>query len=85
MVSSAKPALTTVLLLLLVIVVAYCDRSFYDVLGVPKSASQSQIKGAYRKLSKQYHPDVSQEADAKTKFQEIAEGSRQSSSLSGAQ
>lgn len=74
MVSYAKPALNTVLLVLLLIVVAYCDRSYYDVLGVPRSASQSQIKSAYRKLSKQYHPDVSQDPNAKQKFQEVAEG-----------
>jgi preprotein translocase subunit Sec63 len=74
MVSYAKPASYTVLLLLLLVVVSYCDRSYYDILGITKSASQSQIKAAYRKLSKQYHPDVSQEPDAKNKFQEIAEG-----------
>jgi hypothetical protein len=50
------------------------EKSYYQILGVPKNAPQSQIKSAYRKLSKQYHPDVSKEPDAKAKFQEISEG-----------
>lgn len=66
---------------MLTMMVAYCERSLYEVLGIPKSASQSQIKSAYRRLSKQYHPDVSQEVDAKEKFQEIAEGNSALSSL----
>lgn len=51
------------------------EKSYYEVLGVPKQASKSQIKSAYRRLSKQYHPDVSAEPNAKQIFQEIAEGS----------
>ena len=50
------------------------EKSYYEILGVPKQASTSQIKSAYRRLSKQYHPDVSSEPDAKQRFQEIAEG-----------
>lgn len=46
---------------------------YYEVLGVDKGASDDEIKKAYRKLSKKYHPDVNQEADAEEKFKEISE------------
>jgi len=40
-------------------------RDYYDVLGVPRDASQEAIKGAFRKLARQYHPDVNKAKDAK--------------------
>lgn len=48
-------------------------RDYYDVLGISKTASQDEIKKAYRKLSKQYHPDINKEEGADEKFKEIAE------------
>ncbi|WP_163101892.1 molecular chaperone DnaJ [Peribacillus alkalitolerans] len=48
-------------------------RDFYDVLGVSKGASKDEIKKAYRKLSKKYHPDINKEADAADKFKELTE------------
>lgn len=48
-------------------------RDYYEVLGVEKTASQAEIKKAYRKLSKQYHPDINKEPGADVKFKEIAE------------
>lgn len=48
-------------------------RDYYDVLGIAKGASEQEIKKAYRKLAKQYHPDVNKEADAESKFKEINE------------
>lgn len=45
----------------------------YDVLGVDHNASQDEIKKAYRKLSKKYHPDLNKAPDAEEKFKEVAE------------
>ena len=48
-------------------------RGYYEVLGLQKGASDDEIKKAYRKLSKQYHPDINKEPDAEAKFKEISE------------
>lgn len=48
-------------------------RDYYEVLGVSKTATDSEIKSAFRKLAKKYHPDVSKEADASEKFKECQE------------
>ncbi|WP_019242650.1 MULTISPECIES: molecular chaperone DnaJ [Bacillus] len=48
-------------------------RDYYEVLGLTKSASKDEIKKAYRKLSKQYHPDINKADDAADKFKEIKE------------
>ena len=48
-------------------------RDYYDVLGVKKGSSDQEIKKAYRKLAKQYHPDVNKASDAEEKFKEINE------------
>ncbi|MGD6956976.1 molecular chaperone DnaJ [Rossellomorea aquimaris] len=48
-------------------------RDYYEILGVGKDASKDEMKKAYRKLSKKYHPDINKEADADEKFKEISE------------
>ena len=48
-------------------------RDYYEVLGVDKNASETEIKSAFRKLAKKYHPDVSKEPDAAEKFKEAQE------------
>lgn len=48
-------------------------RDYYEVLGVDKNASDAEIKSAFRKLAKKYHPDVSKEENAAEKFKEAQE------------
>jgi molecular chaperone DnaJ len=48
-------------------------RDYYEVLGIEKSASKEDIKKAYRKLARKYHPDVNKEPDAADKFKEAKE------------
>lgn len=49
------------------------QRDYYEILGVPRDASQEDIKSAFRRLARQYHPDVSDAPDAEERFKEINE------------
>ena len=48
-------------------------KDYYQVLGVPRDASQDDIRRAYRKLARRYHPDLNQESDAEERFKEVSE------------
>ena len=48
-------------------------RDYYETLGVARGASQDDVKRAYRRLARKYHPDVSKEADAEARFKEVGE------------
>ncbi|HLF88337.1 MAG TPA: molecular chaperone DnaJ [Anaerolineales bacterium] len=49
------------------------QRDYYEILGVPKTASEEDLKQAFRNLARKYHPDVSQEANTEERFKEINE------------
>ena len=48
-------------------------RDFYEILGVPRTATQDEIQRAYRKLARQHHPDVNKDPIAEDRFKEISE------------
>jgi curved DNA-binding protein len=48
-------------------------RDYYETLGVPRTASADDIKKAYRRLARKFHPDVSKEKDAEAKFKQVQE------------
>ena len=48
-------------------------RDFYEILGVPRTASEDEIQRAYRKLARTYHPDVNSDPSAEERFKDIAE------------
>lgn len=49
-------------------------KNYYEILGIGRNASQSEIKKAYYKLAKKYHPDVSKnDPESSKKFQEVSE------------
>lgn len=48
-------------------------KDYYEVLGIPRDASQDDVRRAYRKLARRYHPDLNQESDAEERFKEVSE------------
>ncbi len=49
------------------------DRDYYEILGVSRNATQEELKAAFRRLARQYHPDVNKAPDAEERFKEINE------------
>jgi molecular chaperone DnaJ len=49
------------------------QRDYYEILGVPRNASSDDLKGAFRRLARQYHPDVNKASDSEERFKEINE------------
>ena len=52
---------------------ATTESDYYELLGVPRTASDADIKGAFRTLARELHPDVSSEPDADARFRDVAE------------
>src|SRR3954463_11889799 len=48
-------------------------RDYYELLGVPRDASEEDIRRAYRKLARENHPDVNKDPEAEDRFKEISE------------
>lgn len=48
-------------------------KDYYEILGLARSATQDEVKHAYRKLARKYHPDVSKDPDAEARFKELGE------------
>src|SRR6187549_3115093 len=48
-------------------------QDYYELLGIPRTAGKDDIKKAFRKLAREYHPDVSKHDDAEARFKEINE------------
>ena len=49
------------------------SRNYYDVLGVSKDADEKEIKSAFRKMARQWHPDINKAPEAEAKFKEVNE------------
>jgi curved DNA-binding protein len=52
---------------------ALAYKDYYEVLGVPRDADQDAIRRAYRKLAREYHPDINSDSDAEDRFKELGE------------
>jgi DnaJ domain. len=48
-------------------------KDYYKIMGLSRNSTQDEVKRAYRKLARKYHPDVSKEKDAEAKFKELGE------------
>ncbi len=72
--ATAQSVLLLAVHILLISEFILAKRDYYDILGVPKDATERQIKKAFHKLALKYHPDRNKGPDAEAKFREIAEG-----------
>lgn len=72
--ATPQSVFTFAICILMITELILASKSYYDILGLPKSASERQIKKAFHKLAMKYHPDKNKSPDAEAKFREIAEG-----------
>lgn len=72
--ASAQSTLMVAICVLLITEFILAKKDYYDILGVPKDATERQIKKAFHKLAMKYHPDKNKNPDAEAKFREAAEG-----------
>lgn len=72
--ATAQSTLLLAVHILLISEFILAKRDYYDILGVPRDATERQIKKAFHKLALKYHPDRNKGPDAEAKFREIAEG-----------
>lgn len=72
--ATAQSTLMFAVCILMITELILARKDYYDILGVPKDASERQIKKAFHKLAMKYHPDKNKSPDAESKFREIAEG-----------
>uniref|UniRef100_A0A8C1JSW7 DnaJ homolog subfamily B member 9 n=1 Tax=Cyprinus carpio TaxID=7962 RepID=A0A8C1JSW7_CYPCA len=71
--ATAQSVLTLAVSILLITEFILAEKDYYEILGVPKDASDRQIKKAFHKLAMRYHPDKNKSPDAEAQFREIAE------------
>ncbi|KAG6930984.1 DnaJ heat shock protein family (Hsp40) member B9 [Chelydra serpentina] len=71
--ATTQSVFTFALCILMITELILARESYYDILGVPKNASDRQIKKAFHKLAMKYHPDKNKSPGAEAKFREIAE------------
>lgn len=72
--AAAQSVLTFAVCVLVITELILAKKDYYDILGVPKGATERQIKKAFHKLAKKYHPDKNKSPDAEVRFREIAGG-----------
>lgn len=72
--ATAQSAVTIAVCILMITELILAKKDYYDILGVPKDATERQIKKAFHKRAMKYHPDKNKSPDAEVRFREIAEG-----------
>ena len=72
--ATAHTVLLLAVYILLITEFLLASQDFYHILGLPRDASERQIKKAFHKLAMKYHPDRNKSPDAESKFRDIAEG-----------
>lgn len=72
--ATAQTVLTLAVCILMITELILAEKDYYEILGVPKDATERQIKKAFHKLAMKFHPDRNKSPNAEAKFREIAEG-----------